>query len=234
MMHNPNYFEAHRSPRIQSVGFCLLVLLLGLKKGTVPFLLSLLFCVSACGSQKSFENENDKLRAERLSLEQQIDALQNKLALREGELKATREQLDDPLPPIEGVEPPRLAGIVLGLYSGPIDMDGDSVYDGLRVYVRPVDQHSRQITAEGTARVRLIVTPAQGEPTTILDQTYDPEAFHAAYRSGVTGTHYTLKADLPQNPPNEALLLVTLTDAATGRTFQAHKELALIRNKPAQ
>lgn len=215
MTTNANQSEVPRSPRIQSVGFCLILTLLCASLG-------------ACANQKSSENEDDKLRAERLSLEQQIDMLQDKLALREGELRATREQLDDPLPPIEGAQPPRLAGIVLGLYSGPIDRDGDSVYDGLRVYVRPVDQHSRQITAQGTARLRLFVTPADGEPQAILDQTYDPAAFHAAYRTGVTGTHYTLKADLPADPPTEATLHVTLTDAATGRAFKAQKRVTLL------
>ena len=200
------------------------------KIGTVFFVIALLLCLAACANQESFENENDKLRAERLTLQEQIDALQNKLALREGELRATREQLNDPLPPVEGVEPPRLAGIVLGLYSGPIDLDGDSAYDALRVYVRPVDQHSRQITAEGTARVRLIVTPADGEPQTILDVSYAPDAFHAAYRSGVTGTHYTLKAELPDDRPTEATLFVTLTDAATGKVFKAQKEVSLVRS----
>ena len=194
----------------------------------------MLICASltACGSQKSFSNENDRLRAERLSLQEQIDALQNKLALREGELRATREQLDDPLPPVDGVEPPRLAGIVLGMYSGPIDLDGDAKFDALRVYVRPIDQHSRQITAEGTARVRLIVTPAEGESKAILDQRYAPEVFHNAYRSGVTGTHYTLKADLPKDRSTTATLHVTLTDAATGKVYMAKKEVTLVRAKP--
>ena len=184
--------------------------------------------LTAC-SQRGFTNENDKLRAERQSLQQQIEELQAKLALREGELQATRQQLDNPIKPLDGVDPPRLAGIVLGLYSGPIDLDGDQQYDALRVYVRPVDQHSRQITAEGTARVRLIATPSDGEPVTILDQAYGPKAFHAAYRSGVTGTHYTLKADLPDNPPANATLHVTLTDAATGLAYQAQKEVVLVR-----
>ena len=211
-----HHHEVTPSPRRNGVGFCLLLLLAT----------SLL---TACGSQQSFQNENDKLRAERLTLQQQIEALQNKLALREGELQATREQLDDPLPKIEGVEPPRLAGIVLGLYSGPIDMDGDARFDALRVYVRPVDQHSRQITAQGIARVRLIVTPADGEPTTLLDQTYDPEQFHAAYRDGVTGTHYTLKADLPADLPPQATLHVSLTDAVTGKVLKAKKDVVLVR-----
>lgn len=216
MTTRPKQSEVSRSPRSLSVGFCLL---LGI---ALPLL-------TACGQQKSFANENDKLRAERMSLQQQIDELQNKLALREGELRATREQLNDPLPPVEGVEPPRLAGIVLGLYSGPIDQDGDAVYDGLRVYIRPVDQNSRQLTAKGTARVRLITTPANSEPVTILDETYGPDAFHAAYRSGVTGTHYTLKADLPDDRPASATLHVSLTDAVTGKVFKAQKEVTLVR-----
>ena len=199
------------------------------KKGTVPFFVALLLCLAACGSQQSFENENDRLRAERLTLEQQVDDLQRKLVQREDELRATREQQQNPLPPVEGVEPPRLAGIVLGRYSGAIDQDGDAAYDALRVYVRPVDQHSRQITAQGTARVRLIVTPARGEPKTILDQTYEPKAFHAAYRTGVTGTHYTLKADLPADLPASATLHVSLTDAATGLVFKSQKEVSLVR-----
>ncbi|MBX2851864.1 MAG: hypothetical protein KTR15_08980 [Phycisphaeraceae bacterium] len=201
------------------MGFCLLLVVV-------------CAALAACGSRRGYTNENDKLRAERLSLQEQIDELQNKLALREGELQATREQLGDPLPPAEGVEPPRLAGIVLGLYSGPIDLDGDARYDALRVYVRPVDQHSRQMTAKGTARVRLIATPADGEPKTILDQTYGPDAFHAAYRSGVTGTHYTLKAGLPEGRPTNATLHVALTDAATGRVFKAKKEVVLVRTAP--
>lgn len=205
---------------------------LALKKSIFLFLLFVNLLLVACGSQQSFQNENDKLRAERLSLQQQIDALQDKLALREGELQATREQLSDPLPPVEGLEPPRLAGIVLGLYSGPIDVDGDAKYDALRVYVRPVDQHSRQITAQGTARIRLIATPAEGEAMTLLDQTYDAKAFHDAYRSGVTGTHYTLKADLPEDRQTHATLHVTLTEAATGLVFKAQKEVSLVRTKP--
>ncbi len=205
-----------RSPRRHGVGFCLL-LLMGL------------LSLSACGQQRSFSNENDKLREKNLKLEQDITLLQDQLALREGELHAIRDQNENRAQPIEGVEPPRLAGIVLGLYSGPIDLDGDAKYDALRVYVRPVDQHSRQITAEGTARVRLIVTPAEGDPQTILDQRYDTKAFHESYRDGVTGTHYALAADLPAEVPIEATLHVTLTDAATGRSFIAQKQVTLIR-----
>lgn len=208
-----------RSPRRYGVGFCLLLVVF--------------FGLAGCGNQRSYSNENDKLRAERLVLNEQIEALQKQLVLRESELRAVREQLDDGRGAVEGAEPPRLAGIVLGMYSGPIDLDGDLKYDALRVYVRPVDQHSRQMTAKGSVRVRLIATPPEGEPVILLDKRYTADAFHHAYRAGVTGTHYTLKADLPDNPPAKAQLHVTLTDAATGRAYMAQKELVLVREADA-
>ncbi len=213
-------FEVSRSPRRDGVGFCFLLLIV---------------CVfaPACGSQRSFSNENDKLRAKNLELEQAVSDLENRLVLREGELRATREQIETGGEPIEGVDPPRLAGIVLGLYSGPIDLDGDRVYDALRVYVRPVDQHGRQITAAGSAQVRLYVLSEEGEPVVLLRQAYTADAFHAAYRSGVTGTHYTLKADLPDDPPVEATLNVMLIDAVTGRRFTAERRVELVRRANA-
>ena len=205
-----------RSPRSTSVGFCLLVCVLG-------------WC-AGCGTQRSFSDENDKLRAERLELKQAIDTLQQRLALREDELRAMREQMDSGAAPSGDAEPPRLAGIALGAYTGPIDLDGDGRLDALRVYVRPLDQDGRQITAEGKARVRLIFVPDNADPQTALDRAYDAKQFHDAYRDGVTGTHYTLAADLPAEPPTTATLRVDFTDAATGRSYFAQKQVTLVRD----
>jgi len=184
----------------------------------------------AC-TNRSLSKENDKLRAQRQDLQQQIASLQEKITLREGELKAVRQQLSEGATPITGVQTPRLAGIVLGLYTGPIDLDGDAKFDALRVYVRPVDQHGRQITAEGTAKITLVSLPADGSAvgTVLLEKTFDTDAFHQSYRSGVTGTHYTLAADLPQDPPLTAKLHISLTDAATGRSYTAEKQVTLVR-----
>lgn len=218
MMNKQNQGALDRSPRRHSVGFCLL--LVGL------------LCLPGCGG-RSYENENDKLRAQRAELQAQISELQSRVALREGELRAIREQVDEGGQPIDGVEPPRLAGLVLGMYSGPIDSDGDGRYDALRVYARPVDQHGRQVTAEGSCRVRLLSIPAEGEPITLLDVRFTAEEFHDAYRSGITGTHYTLKSNLPAGLPTQAKLYVTLTDAATGRSYAAEKDIELVRGASA-
>lgn len=208
--------ETPRSPRRLRVGFCLLMV--------VPLLLP------AC--TRRVANENNKLRAERLELNDQIDELQQKLALREQELAAFRRQQDHGNP-IDGAQPPRLAGLVLGRYTGPIDLDGDGRFDQLRVYLRPIDQNSRQIAAEGAARLRLVVIPDAGEPRTLVDVRYDAEQFKGAYRDGLTGTHYTLTADLPAEPPKHATLHVALTDAVTGRTYAVEQQLTLVREAQA-
>jgi len=193
-------------------------------------LLLLSVCVlPACASRGSAERENTRLRTEGLNRERYVDQLETALALREGELLALREQMETSAQPTEGVDPPRVAGIVLGRYTGAMDSDGDGRYDALRAYVRPVDQSSRQIPAEGTARMRLIATPPDGDPRTLVDVTYSLEEFRASYRDGLTGSHYTLSADLPRDVPTTATLHITLTDAATGRRYVAQKPVLLIR-----
>jgi hypothetical protein len=202
--------------------------------GLFLLLACLFLSLPGCGNQRSFANENDKLRAERLELKEAIEQLQEQLALREGELRAVREQMDEGAGPVDGAQPPRLAGLVLGNYSGPIDTDGDKRYDQLRAYVRPVDQHGRQITAQGEARLRLLVVPAgdDAEPRAVLDQSFDAERFHAAYRDGITGTHYTLSAELPADPPTTAIMRIDFTDAATGLRYFADKRVTLVRGAP--
>lgn len=187
-----------------------------------------------CG-KRSVSAENSKLRAERLELERDVEELQSRLALREQELAAMRAQEQQGTQPIEGIQPPRLAGIKLGGYTGAIDLNSDKANDALRVYVRPVDQHGRQITAQGTAHLTLTSQTGEGSPAgkLLLEKTYDPERFHAAYRDGPTGTHYTLGADLPADLPGglpaSAVVEVALTDAVTGRIYKASKTIELVR-----
>lgn len=210
------HIETSRSPRIQFVGFCL----------TVAFALVFL---TACESSNRVKKQGNLRIGETQSLEEQVDALQEKLAQREGELQPIREALGDPLLPIDRAEPSRLAGIVLGVYSGPVDLDGDTAYDAMRVYVHPIDQHSRPIAAKGTARFRLIATDTGGDMAAVLDQTYDADAFAATRHASIIGTQYIFKADLPANRPATATIQITLTDAATGKAFKAEKEVSLVR-----
>ncbi|MEM1355520.1 MAG: hypothetical protein AAGC44_04020 [Planctomycetota bacterium] len=195
--------------------------------GLSLLLITLAFSLTACTGPRELVRQNDALRKQNLRLTQQLEQLQASLTLRESELRATREQINGgPLPEIE---PPRIAGIVVGRYSGGIDKSGDGRPDELRIYLRPVDPKGRFISAAGSARVRLLHTPADGDPITLVDVAYDPDAFDASYRSGFTGTHYTLAADLPEDLPDQALLQVSFNEAGRGLNFNAQRVLPLTK-----
>lgn len=202
-------------------------------------LVSLCCCLAlpACGpSARNLSAQNDGLRQSNFDLERAVHELNDKLLLREQELAALRRQ--GGAEPIDGVDTPRLAGIELDRLTGvlpaaPPEAGGAASAENarreLRVYLRPIDQDGRVMTAAGTARVRLIHTPADGEPRTLLDRQYDADAFHASYRDGVTGTHYTLRATLASEVPEIVNLHVTFTDAATGRTYTTERVVSLNR-----
>ena len=188
-----------------------------------------LLAVPGCGaSSKTLSNQNDELRQSNLERERALDDLGEQLALREQELATIRAA--EGSQPIDGVEPRRLAGIELDRLTGVLPgADAEGAGKELRVYLRPSDQDGRVMTVAGTVRVRLIHTPADGEPQTLLDTTYDAELLHAAYRDSITGVHYTLKATLPGDAPPSggATLHVALTDSATGRVYMVERVIAL-------
>lgn len=196
------------------MGFCLLT--------------AALLLLTGCQSRKTFLNQNDELRAERQRLTQRVEELEQQLTLRESELAALKTA--ERASPIPGVEPARIVGIILGSYSGGIDTTRDGKPDQMRVYLRPVDRDGRFMAAAGSARLRLIHTPADGQPTTLLDKTWDPAGFRGTYRSGFTGTHYTLAAlledILPDPIPQQITLQVDFTEAS-GQTYTAQRPIDL-------
>ena len=211
MTTDPQLPATPRSPRRNGVGFCLLLLTALLLTG--------------CASPRELSRQNDALRRQNLQLNQQLELMQASLALRESELEAMQQQVNGE--PLADIDPPRIAGIVVGRYSGGIDLTADGRPDELRLYLRPVDQQGRFMSAAGSARVRLIHTPPDADPVTLVDAAYDPPAFDASYRTGFTGTHYTLTAKLPDDLPAEALLQVTFNEAGRGLTFTAQRVLSL-------
>lgn len=190
--------------------------------------MSVLLSLTGCQSRRTFLNQNDELRAERQRLTQRVEELEQQLTLRESELGALKTA--ERASPIPGVEPARIVGIILGAYSGGIDTTADGKPDQLRVYLRPVDRDGRFMAAAGSARLRLIHTPADSQPTTLLDKQWDPAGFRDTYRSGFTGTHYTLAAllegVLPDPTPQQVTLQVDFTEAG-GQTYTAQRPIDL-------
>ncbi|MEM9416245.1 MAG: hypothetical protein AAGA29_12330 [Planctomycetota bacterium] len=192
--------------------------------------LLLTLALPGCGASPGrLSAQNDELRRSNMELERAVDELSEQLALREQELVAMRAAEGGD--PVDGVEVPRLVGIELDRLTGVLPASADAQAYELRAYVRPVDQDGRVMTVAGTARVRLVQTPADGDPMTLIDTAFNAEQWHAAYRDGITGTHYTFKTELPRDVFEHGglTLHVALTDGATGRVYTAERVVALTR-----
>lgn len=184
---------------------------------------------------RNFENENDRLRAQNLALRQEVEALEDRLELRLGELETLRQQVNPATQPGADVpqgESPVLSRLEFDRLSGPVDEDGDEADDLIRVYLEPQDQRGRLLPVAGRAVVRAVTIPAEGEPTLLAERVYEPEAFESAWRSGITGRHYTLELPLPEPLPEHAgdvTVKVTFTQANTGHQLTAQQPMTLRR-----
>ena len=180
------------------------------------------------GGPKNFENENDRLRAEVLELEREVDRLSDALDRRLGEIKSLRAKLDVP----EGVDPPILSRVALGRYTAPVDEDDDGRDDAIVAYLRTLDQHGRFLPVAAEATLAIAVIDADDDQAAILARrAFDREALDEAYRTGLTGTHYTLRLPLPAageaDLPEEVTLRVEVRPAEFDTEFTAQRPMRL-------
>ncbi len=184
-----------------------------------------LLCLPAC--QRDFSTPDDLLRRDKIELQNALEDAEERIETLTAELAEARAAAVPPA--VEGANPPALSRIAFDSYSAAIDEDADGTDDAVRVYVRTYDQLDRflPVSAEATLQV-VVIRPGQ-EPVTLAEVDYDPEAFDAAYRSGITGTHYTLEAELTAFTADdaEAIMQVTVTDAVTGLVHTAQMPTSL-------
>ncbi len=175
----------------------------------------------------------DDLRRENMTLAEQVSQLQAKLAQRSAELEAIENRASTTQPAMQGVKAsdlPRLAGLKFDRYSGPIDTGSDGTDDTVNLYLRPIDQRGRTLSVTGQAVMQVYAMPDKAAPSLLVEKTWTPTPFDESYRSGLTGTHYTLSLPLPQPLPAgvaQVLVKVTLTDAASGLTFTQEQMFSL-------
>lgn len=189
-----------------------------------------LLALPAC-RKKNFTNENDRLRKENLELRQEVDRLRGQIDLRLAELEAMKQQVPpDQRPKLEGAEVPRVVALTFDRFSGAIDTNNDGRPDLLRLYVKTVDQKGRFLPAAGRAAVQVVAIRTGQEPVTLAEKTFEPADFEAAFRSGLTGTHYTLEVPLNTPPPadvKELTVQATFTDAQTGASMNKQQTVAV-------
>lgn len=207
----------------------------------LALLLALLASLPGCrvmvAGERSVAEENDRLRESNLRLQRQVDELTQQVELRRGEAAALREQLvredDEPDPALAGAESPVLSKLAIGRHSGAVDSDGDGRDDLIRIYLRPLDQRGRLLPVAGRATLRAVDLAGEGEPATVAERAYEPAQFDAAWRSGMTGTHYTLELALPETLPageHELTVRVALLEARSGARFST-QQVVTVRHR---
>jgi len=164
----------------------------------VPFLVALpALALAACAGPRNFDNENDRLRRELLEARAEIDRLTESERRLAEALQAERNAAERRAPSEQALAVmPRAERLVIGRLSGPVPA-GDAV----DLYLTPLDDRARFVQVTGTLTVRLdLLPPAEAgspaEPRLLATLTLGPAELREAYRSGLTGTHYSLRVPL--------------------------------------
>ena len=194
-------------------------------------ILLLLPVIAGCGSPRILvPTDGDEARARVMELEQENRELQR-------EVTELRAQLDASaatprIPPAEIVEAwPRPVDLTIGRLSGVVDTSGDDLPDTVRLYLQPADGRGRFVQLFGRLSVHAAVLPDGGTARSVGRLDLDPHQLRDAWRSGFTGTHYTVELPLdPSAALAEPLLTVqvTYTDALTGETLSAQRGLDMV------
>jgi len=181
--------------------------------------LTLIACTSS--STKLISTENDKLRAANMQLHREIQKLHGSVKAKADQLQALESSTTPPADPDADI--PRLSYIEFGRYSTAIDDNGDGYDDLVRLYLLTLDHQKRFIPVAGKAVVQVDhLVPGQ-KPVQLAVEIFDPQTFDHAYRSGLTGSHYTLDIALPKGDVMKNVTSLTvslsLTDVQYGKTF---------------
>ncbi len=193
--------------------------------------------LAGCAGPRNFENENDRLRRENMELKTAVEELNTKLASRLQQIGTLETALAPQRARVPGVEPgdiPLAVSLRFGMYTGPVDTDGDGRDDLIRLYFQPLDQKQRFIPVAAAAQVQVVVITPGAEPRVLADKAFATDDLDRTYRTGVTGTHYTLEVPLPGDIPDdvrEVTAKVALTDASTGRVLTIQQGFGLKRKK---
>lgn len=196
---------------------------------------ALLVVVSAAGPaacrSADIAQANDELRDRVVDLEDEVRELRDLNAELEVKLAAAGAATPaGELPERVRASIPRVTRISISRLSHARDDDGDGRVDRLTLYLLPADGRGRFVQLVGEATASATVPVVGGPPLAIGDLTLDAPAVRDAYRSGLTGTHYTIElpVELPEgDPPATCTVQVAFDDALTGRRHSASRTVDL-------
>lgn len=155
---------------------------------------------------KKLSQDNLRLRAKLAERDRQIDTLQ----------KLGDKRLDELF---------YVKRISLGRHTGAVDLDGKEGIDGIKVYLKPIDQDGSVIKAAGSVTVQLFDLASKKDSNLIATHNFSTEQVAKTWSSGFLAYHYSLECPWRDAPPegNHITVRVTFTEYLTGKSFTAQK-----------
>ncbi len=179
-------------------------------------------CEYRAGGTQSVEKTLYELRSQNADLMARIEALEQDAVNRRAQIDTLEKRLAGDTTQVPGVSPadiPRVVRIDLDKLSHAKDTDNDGRFESVVLYVQTLDQRGRFMPAVGQAVVTVSTT--SGEQTQPLTtQSFTPAEFDAAFRTGLTGSHHTLRVELPEPTDQPLQIRIVFTDGATGVTVE--------------
>ena len=172
------------------------------------------------GGSSTASAQNDELRRKVAEQQRQIESL----AAARDELNAKLESRarDGVVDPEVAAATPAVSALEIDSLSTLLPLDAKGPATALRVHVRTLDGRRRFTQAVGVLTVEL----KDGAGATLANGRVGPVALRDAYRSSVTGTHYTIDTPLPSPSQGKTFMLTLIfEDALTGRRLEASREL---------
>ena len=115
--------------------------------------------------------------------------------------------------------------IALGRYTGGADLDGVEGDDGIKVYLRPIDQEGSVVKAAGEVRIGLFDLAADPQDNLIGEYEFTVEQVSKQWSGGFMAYHFSFECPWKLAPPahDEITVRVQFTDYLTGKVFTAQK-----------
>jgi hypothetical protein len=188
--------------------------------------------VSCAQGPDKISRENDRLRKSNLKLTRKVEKLEQDIEARVNQVNSLQKQLGRS-PKTQNGELLQAASIGFGRYSGALDTTKNGRDNLLRIYLLTLDQRGRFIPVSGKVNLQVAHLTEGQPPKIIAEKTFAGKDLDKTYRSGVTGTHYTLETSLPSESPgspglDHVAVRVTFTDAATG-SILTHEKSFLVQ-----
>ncbi|MCI0674491.1 MAG: hypothetical protein L0Y42_01810 [Phycisphaerales bacterium] len=187
---------------------------------------------TSCSNTKEVSKANNELRMKNVELQSQVDDLSRRNKELQIELERS-SAVPSTLPEDIRANTPHVTAIKIDGISHVRDSDNDGRPDRLVIYLQPTDGRGRFTQLVGSVSVNAALVPADGEAQTVGRVTLNPAEVRDAYRSTITGIHYTIEVpiqlpDLPAGKGDQKLVAsVAYDDGATGQRLTAERAINL-------